>query len=68
MTPNTTLPRPPKAPRTVSVAEVKRLLHEAAFVLRVTRQVKADILRDAARPDRPTPRAADRTSPAALGV
>lgn len=67
MTPTTTLPRTPKAARTVSVEEVKQLLREAAFVLRMTRKVKADILRDAAAPTPDAPRPAGCT-PAALGV
>jgi hypothetical protein len=67
MTPITRLPRTAKATRKVSVEEVKQLLREAAFVLRMTRRVKADILRDAAGPSQEQPRAADCT-PAALGV
>lgn len=67
MTPTTTLPRTAKATRNVSVEDVKRMLREAAFVLRMTRRVKADILRDAAGPNTDAPRAAACT-PAALGV
>ena len=48
MTLNATLPRTAKAARLVSVAEVKQLLRDAAFVLRLTRRVKEDILRETA--------------------
>ena len=67
MTPTTRLPRTATAARKVSVEEVKQMLREAAFVLRMTRRVKADILRDAAGPNREAPHTADCT-PAALGV
>lgn len=46
---------------------VEQLLRDAAFVLRLTRRVKNDILRDAAHPNRPAPRSAE-LIPAALGV
>jgi len=59
MTPNTT------AARTAQVADTaaaERLLRDAAFVLRMTRRVKADILATAARPNHPAVRrTADRT-------
>ena len=61
MTLNATLPRTAKAARLVSVAEVKQLLRDAAFVLRMTRRVKEDILRDAAGPNRPAVQSAERT-------
>lgn len=47
-------------------AEAERLLRDAAFVLKLTRRVKADIIRDAARPAA-APQVAERTG-AALGV
>ncbi len=47
-------------------AEAEQLLRDAAFVLKLTRRVKADIIRDAARP-RVEARTAERTG-AALGV
>jgi len=50
-----------------STVDAERLLRDAAFVLRLTRRVKNDILRDAARPSRPTLPTADLV-PAALGV
>ena len=37
----------------MSTAEVKRLLRDAAFVLRMTRQVKEDMLRDVERRGEP---------------
>ncbi len=50
-----------------STADAERLLRDAAFVLRLTRRVKNDILRDAAGPNRPMLPTADLV-PAALGV
>lgn len=53
--------------KTASTARVEQLLRDAAFVLKMTRRVKADMLRDAAGPRSP----ADRTRPdaaPALGV
>jgi hypothetical protein len=47
-------------------AEAERLLRDAAFVLKLTRRVKAEIIRDAARPAT-TPRVAERTG-TPLGV
>lgn len=47
-------------------AEAEQLLRDAAFVLKLTRRVKAEIIRDAARPMTAT-RTAERTG-AALGV
>jgi hypothetical protein len=65
MTTTTTAARTTK---TFTPDEVRQLLRDAAFVLRMTRKVKTDILRDAARPSSPAaPKGADRT-PAALGV
>lgn len=48
-------------------AEAERLLRDAAFVLKLTRRVKADILRDAAGLKAPTAAATERSA-AALGV
>ncbi|MDB5307956.1 MAG: hypothetical protein JWO38_2158 [Gemmataceae bacterium] len=64
MTLNTTATRTAKTTKTT---EAEQLLRDAAFVLRLTRRVKDDILSDAARPSRPVARTTDRT-PAALGV
>jgi hypothetical protein len=50
----------------VRTAEAEQILRDAAFVLKLTRQVKADILRDAAGP-RAATRAAERAG-APLGV
>ena len=47
-------------------AEAEQLLRDAAFVLKMTRRVKAEIIRDAARP-LTAPQVAERTG-AALGV
>jgi hypothetical protein len=47
-------------------AEAEQLLRDAAFVLKMTRRVKAEIVRDAARP-LAAPQVAERTG-AALGV
>jgi hypothetical protein len=47
-------------------AEAEQLLRDAAFVLKLTRRVKAEIIRDAARPFT-APRAAERTG-TPLGV
>ena len=52
---------------TTPTTEAEQLLRDAAYVLRLTRRVKNDILRDAARPSRPTLPTADLV-PAALGV
>jgi hypothetical protein len=48
-------------------AEAEQLLRDAAFVLKLTRRVKADILRDAARPATAPVASAERTG-APLGV
>lgn len=48
-------------------AEAEQLLRDAAYVLKLTRRVKADILRDAAGLKSPTAVAAERPA-AALGV
>ena len=64
MTPNTTTTR---TPHTAQMPDVEQLLRDAAFVLRMTRRVKNEILRDAAEPSYRTPHLADLT-PAALGV
>ena len=63
MTPNTTLARTAK---TACTTEAERLLRDAAFVLRLTRRVKEDILRETAGL-KPTLRAAERPSQT-LGV
>jgi hypothetical protein len=47
-------------------AEAEQILRDAAFVLKMTRRVKAEIVRDAARP-LTAPQAAERAG-AALGV
>ncbi len=47
MTRNTTLTQTSKAAR---IARVEQLLREAAFVLRMTRRVKEDILRNRPQP------------------
>jgi hypothetical protein len=52
---------------TTATADAERLLRDAAFVLRLTRRVKNDILRDAARPSRLMLPTTDLV-PAALGV
>ena len=67
MTRNTTTAFATQTATTSSTVEAERLLRDAAFVLRLTRRVKNDILRDAARPSRPAPRPSDLTL-AALGV
>ena len=64
MTPNTTATR---STCTTQTPDVEQLLRDAAFVLRMTRRVKNEILRDAAEPSYRTPQLADLT-PAALGV
>jgi hypothetical protein len=63
MTHTATAPRTTKA---VKTPDVRQLLRDAAFILRMTRKVKEDILRDAAEPAT-APKAPDRT-PAVLGV
>lgn len=66
MTRTLTAPRTAKTAHTASVAEVEQMLRDAAYVLRLTRRVKADILRDAAGPGRPA--AAPLDAAPALGV
>jgi hypothetical protein len=63
MTPNTTIARTTK---TACTAEAEQLLRDAAFVLRLTRRVKDEILLETAGL-KPAPRAAERSA-AALGV
>ena len=63
MTPNTMFTRTPK---TTCSAEAQQLLRDAAFVLRLTRRVKDEILRETAGL-KPAMRIAERSS-AALGV
>jgi len=63
MTPNTTIARISK---TACTAEAEQLLRDAAFVLRLTRRVKDEILRESAGL-KPTAKKADRSS-TALGV
>ncbi|MBX9628073.1 MAG: hypothetical protein K2X82_30025 [Gemmataceae bacterium] len=57
----------PRFAKTAPTARPEQLLRDAAFVLKMTRRVKADILRDAAGPRRPADRARPDTAPA-LGV
>jgi hypothetical protein len=64
MTPNTTTTR---STCTTQTPDVEQLLRDAAFVLRMTRRVKNEILRDAAEPNYQARQLADLT-PAALGV
>lgn len=52
--------------KTAETAQVEQMLRDAAYVLRLTRRVKADILRDAAGPRRPS--AAPLDAAPALGV
>ena len=63
MTPNTTLSRTAK---TTCTAKAEQLLRDAAYVLRLTRQVKQEILRETAGL-KSAVRIADRPA-AALGV
>jgi hypothetical protein len=63
MTPNTAFAQAAKTTRTT---EVEQLLRDAAFVLRMTRRVKNEILRDAAEPKNAL-QVAERPA-AALGV
>lgn len=53
--------------KTAPTAQAEQLLRDAAFVLKLTRRVKADILRDAAGPRHPN-RAARPADAPALGV
>lgn len=55
-----------KTTETASAAQAEQLLRDAAYVLRLTRRVKADILRDAAGPRRPATSPLDAAP--ALGV
>jgi hypothetical protein len=57
---------PGRTTRGARTPDVRQLLRDAAFVLRMTRKVKEDILRGAAEPAA-APKAPDRT-PAVLGV
>ena len=43
----------PRIAKTAPTARAEQLLRDAAFVLKMTRRVKADMLRDAAGPRRP---------------
>ena len=63
MTPNTAFARTAKLS---STAQVEQLLRDAAFVLRMTRRVKDDILRETAGL-KTAPQSAERPAPA-LGV
>jgi hypothetical protein len=63
MTPTINATKTAPATRT---AEAEQLLRDAAFVLKMVRKVKAEIVRDAARPFT-APRAAERTG-TPLGV
>lgn len=63
MTPTTTATR---TSETLSAADVRKLLRDAAFVLNMTRRVKEEMVRDAA--GLKSPRVAAERVGAALGV
>jgi hypothetical protein len=63
MTPTATATR---TAQTLSAAEVRKLLRDAAFVLKMTRRVKEEMVRDAA--GLKAPRVAAERAAAALGV